>query len=451
MKLKHLSFILLGLISNFAFGQKPLLIEDITPEGSIWPCEDRHEALVEIRCNENFELEFKSNLDDELPITRVMEGTTTIYRIVFITFREGVSYKKRTLSIIAPTYDQLSLSLGDLQEKTKRVYLVSDPNSSLRSVFYISQDQAFTYFTQGEYHQAEGCYYKAKSCAEYAEQPKIVDDGISLCEKMITLTNRADSLEKAANFSELIAVLRQMQTQNPTNEPLKDRLTSAVTKLNARSNSLYGLGKDAYEKGLYEEAKEYFESLLALNVDNEFMVDDAQKALLSIKTILANRYNRVHTFFYQYDKNRPFGFTTASCKPKGTGAYLTVNVNKSAIDLVAQKAPVQSDTLCLDFEAGASIGMTVPLYQFKDKNDKPLFGFWAFGTIFGYNGGGYKDMDGKINWYHSVTPEIGIIARVWRFAINYKYQYRYPILTQDSDIERLMGGSRHSFGIGFTW
>lgn len=88
MKLKQLSFIIFGLISNLAFGQKPLVIEDITPENCIHKCEDRHEALVEIRCNENFELEFNSTADKELPITRVMEGTTTVYSILFLTLTE---------------------------------------------------------------------------------------------------------------------------------------------------------------------------------------------------------------------------------------------------------------------------------------------------------------------------------------------------------------------------
>ena len=120
--MKKLLFVLVALIATTgAFAQKKLNVKDITPELSIYPCQDRYEALVVLRCSEEFELEFKSNVDKELNVIREQEGSEKIYSIVFKTRGEGTSYRGRILTIIAPSFDKVYLPL-ELKQKEKKEY-----------------------------------------------------------------------------------------------------------------------------------------------------------------------------------------------------------------------------------------------------------------------------------------------------------------------------------------
>ena len=80
---------------------KNLTITNITPELSVYPCGDRHEAQVILRCQEPFDLVFSSNVDANLDLTVTTEGPEKVYSIVFKTKEEGTSFKGRQLSIVA--------------------------------------------------------------------------------------------------------------------------------------------------------------------------------------------------------------------------------------------------------------------------------------------------------------------------------------------------------------
>ena len=90
MKKFLLALVAMVMVISNAYSQQKLNIRDITPELSVYPCQDRYEALVVIRCSEDFELEFKSNVDKELDITREQEGSERIYNIVFKTINNNL-------------------------------------------------------------------------------------------------------------------------------------------------------------------------------------------------------------------------------------------------------------------------------------------------------------------------------------------------------------------------
>ena len=72
---------------------KTLRVTDITPELSVYPCGDRHEAQVVLRCQEPFDLVLSSNYDTKLDLTITTEGPEKVYSIVFKTKEEGTSFK----------------------------------------------------------------------------------------------------------------------------------------------------------------------------------------------------------------------------------------------------------------------------------------------------------------------------------------------------------------------
>ena len=112
---------------------KNLIITNITPELSVYPCGDRQEALVVIRCQEPFDLVLSSNYDENLDLTITTEGPEKVYSIVFKTKEEGTSFKGRQLTIVAEGFKKHYIPLN-LNAKEKVEFLVSDPYSKLRSL-----------------------------------------------------------------------------------------------------------------------------------------------------------------------------------------------------------------------------------------------------------------------------------------------------------------------------
>lgn len=91
---------------------KDLRVTNITPELSVYPCGDRHEALVILRCQEPFDLVLSSNYDANLDLSVTTEGPEKVYSIVFKTKEEGTSFKGRQLSIVADGFKKHYIPLN---------------------------------------------------------------------------------------------------------------------------------------------------------------------------------------------------------------------------------------------------------------------------------------------------------------------------------------------------
>lgn len=442
--------------------RKRLEIKDVTPELSVYPCQDRYEALVVIRCSEDFELEFKSNVDKELNITREQEGTEKIYSIVLKTREVGTSFRGRMLSIMAPNFDKLYLPL-ELKQKEKKEYLVSDPYSSLRSPFYISMDKANALFASGMYDQAIDQYHIAQQCPEYKKYESNVNEHLILCDSMIYWTAVVDTADAQGDFYRAKEYLLKMMSNNPDCQIIKERYQSTVQEYNIRCNADMIVGAQYMTDGYYEKAKEVYENAVRMRNPQTAV---AELNLHEIEKLTFNKKNKTRTFFYQHTDNRPIGFTSARCTPSSTKGYFSMGLNKKCFDLLNNtNQQFEDETPRLDYEASVSFGWTVPLFR------SYLF---AYFTPFGYTGGGFSKLktpeidnpqenngliettSGKnfweqdIRWYHAVTPEAGIVLKVWHIAVNYKYQYRYWI-GQDDATSKLLGTTCQSIGIGFAW
>ena len=132
---------------------KNLTITNITPELSVYPCGDRHEAQVILRCQEPFDLVLASNYDANLDLSVTQEGPEKVYSIVFKTKEEGTSFKGRQLSIVAEGFKKHYIPLN-LNDKEKLEFLVSDPYSKLRSLFYTATDEGLSLMSDGYYDAA---------------------------------------------------------------------------------------------------------------------------------------------------------------------------------------------------------------------------------------------------------------------------------------------------------
>ena len=436
---------------------KKLEVKDVTPELSVYPCQDRYEALVVIRCSEDFELEFKSNSDKELNLTREQEGTEKIYSFVFLTRSAGTSYRGRKLAIIAPGYDKYYLPL-DLKQKERKEFIVSDPYSSLRSPFYTRADKGLELFNQGMYDHALDQYRMAQQCPEYTTKRNEINRHIAQCDSLIYWTQIVDSAEVNEDYYLAREYLLKMMRENPKNSLLNDRLHSIQQAYVIRCNADMLNGELYMEDGYYDKAKEVYEN--AVYMRNPRLAE-AEAKLHEIEKLTYKKKNKTRTLFYQITEDTPISFTSAGCKPNSNGGYFSLGFNRQAIDLLSNTNTIfEDDTPRLDYVASVSAGWTIPVFRSY---------VFAFFTPFSYVGGGFSMekpvVEGEegtpatpkfgplaqdVHWYHAVAPEAGIVLKYWRIAVNYKFQYRYWI-GQQSDVANLLGTTRHSFGIGFAW
>ena len=434
-----------------AQNMKILKVDDITPELSVYPCGDRPEALVVIHCNEDFDIKFASNVDSELDISELSDSTERVYNIIFQTKANGTSFKGRRLEIIVNGFSRYYLPL-ELKEKQKLEFLISDPYSSLRSLFYTSTEDGVHLFETGEYMAAKDKFVIARQCPEYATVENSLDTYISQCDSMILWSSIVDQAENNNDYSQAKEYLYKMRYMNPTCNILLERYNSVSTELNRQSTYDMNVGVQYMEDRKYALARERFEHAIAIKSPS------ATQAALYLESINRLNYkadNHTRSLFYENTGNCPIGILTASLKPDKLGGYFSLGFNVGCFDVLSNKLEPVENPKKSQFEVAASAGWTICLYYPKDNMYIPHI--WLLATPFGYSGGGfvYSDSNGKTankknKYYNAVAPELGVAIRVWRIALNYRLQYRYVFTNEDIGKD-ILGGIRHSFGIGYCW
>lgn len=433
-----------ALLSTFSLtAQKTLSVKDITPALSVYPCGDRHEALVIIRCSEDFTLEFTSNVDKDLNIDIMTEGSEKIYNIVFPTMGEGTSYKGRQLAIIAPGFNKVYLPL-DLKDKEKYEYLVSDPYSSLRSIYYISVEEGCKLMQEGAFLEAIDKFKIAKNCPEYSETENSINLYIEACDSSILWQNEMKRYEKQGKFDKAIISC--------------GKILSVIPNCSYASNEMQSLNKQFFDmcafdrevadtyisNGKLSEARELLQH--SIDIQSPYASEAATK-IEEINKRLYKSDNHTRSFSYQYATGRPIGFLTTSLKPKGLGGYFSLGINSGIIDLLSSKLePLATIPDKFTYEAGASVGFSIPVVSKYA---------WILVSPFAYIGGGYLSNESNeywknVNWYSGLAPELGVAGKIWRITLSYRFQYRY-CLSKDESISNMMGKTGHMFALGICW
>ena len=459
--MKKFLFVLMAAVavSTGAFAQKKLSVKDITPELSVYPCQDRPEALVVVRCSEDFELEFKSNVDKELNVVRELEGSEKVYSIVFKTRGEGTSYRGRILTIMAPSFDKVYLPL-ELKQKEKKEYLVTDPYSSLRSIYYTSVEKANELFTQGMYDQAMDNYRIAKRCPEYETEQNNIDDYLTLCDSMKYWTALVDTAEANNDYYTARDYMLKMMQKNTQCVTLRERFHNIQQAYVTRCNADMANGELYMSDGYYEKARKVYENAVKMRNPR---IGEAEAYLHEIEKLTFKKTNKTRVLNYQLLDNTPINFFRAGCKPGKTGGYFSMGFNSQCFDLLSNVNTLYpTEEPRLDYETRVSFGWTVSLFR--------SYAF-AYFTPFSYVGGGYSFQDSTtagdddansssslqlgflqqdVRWYHAVAPEAGLILKYWRISLNYKIQYRYW-LGYDPAVSDALGTTTHSIGVGIAW
>lgn len=443
---------------------KNLVITNITPELSVYPCGDRHEALVILRCQEPFDLVLASNYDANLDLSVTTEGPEKVYSIIFKTKEEGTSFKGRQLTVVAEGFRKNYIPLN-LSDKEKLEFMVSDPYSKLRSLFYTSSEEGLSFMTDGLYDAAIDKFNVAKQCPEYTEVENHLDSYIEKCDSLKAWTATASAYMDNEDYFNARLMYMKMLTENPSSQLIRDLYYNANENFNRVSKHDIEVAQAYFDSKRYEEARTLYEHAIAQN--------NPQSALAgqNLAFIQLKRYkqdNHTRSVSYVYAKNYPIGFMYAGLKPDKTAGYISLGLEKGMFDLASGSVdPITTENTVPDkpmYQAMASIGWTLRIYTTNENDIVPKV--WLLMAPFSYAGGGFytkianpnynpntteeKEFIEKYHWMNALAPEIGLAVRSWRAVLSYRFQYRY-VMNKERPASNNLGMTRHLIGLGFCW
>ena len=446
---------------------KNLTITNITPELSVYPCGDRHEAQVILRCQEPFDLVLASNYDANLDLSVTQEGPEKVYSIVFKTKEEGTSFKGRQLSIVAEGFKKHYIPLN-LNDKEKLEFLVSDPYSKLRSLFYTATDEGLSLMSDGYYDAAIDKFRIAMQCPEYPDTPNHLEEYIKQCETFKEWTTQAAEYAAKEDYYNARTIYLNILRDNPNCQIARELYSDANDNFNRVSTHDMQVAQAYYESKRYEEARALYEHAIA---QNNPQAAQAGINLADIKLRSYKKDNHTRSLSYIYEKNAPIGLMTASLKPDKSGGYFSFGFDKGCIDILSNNIDPVTDfnpetkTAVTPaqpmYQASVNAGWTIRLYTQGEEEYIPKV--WALLSPFGYATGGYYskiDISGEnatepeyeksYHLMHALAPEAGVAIRIWRVVLSYRFQYRY-MLNHEEPVSDDLGKARNMLGIGICW
>lgn len=438
---------------------KNLVITDITPHLSVYPCGDRHEAQVILRCQEPFDLDLSSNVDAKLDLTITTEGPEKVYSIVFKTREEGTSFKGRQLTVVSEGFRKYYIPLN-LSDKEKLEYMVTDPYSKLRSLFYISTEEGLAYMTVGMYEAAIDKFNVAKQCPEFPDTQNHLDEYISKCDSLIVWRNLAEQYTDREDYFNARALYLKMLNENPSSTIIRDQYVNATENFNRVSRHDIEVAQSYFDTKRYDEARQLYEHVIAQH-NPQSSLAGSNLAFIQLKRYKQDNRTRSASFVYNKDCN--LGIMFAGLKPDKTGGYLSMSIDKGVIDLAAKNLePITDNSIPTwpMYQAMISTGWTFRIYTKAEKEYIPKV--WMLMSPFSYAIGGYNsqiteyDSKGKstttdeYNLIHAWAPEAGVAVRLWRIVLSYRYQYRY-LITKQVPVSNNIGAHRQLLSVGICW
>lgn len=411
----------------FAQDLKILNVEEDTESGiGVYPCGDRHEAMLQFETYEPFGLEFRSNYDPDLQVQMDTLGGKKTYTIIFITQAPGVNYDGRRLTILAPGFRAHRMTLN-LRDKQKFVYKVSDPYSALRSPYFILQEQANNHFYDAQYQRAKDVYQMIRTCPEYEVNRETIDERIALCDSMIEWNSKAIQLEQFAQFADAADLYQKMAFHNSANNAITQKIFECRHQFREDCDNEYILAEHYMDIKQIRLAKESYQRLLDKRC-SKYMTE-ATVALQNISKYERKKEQHARCFFYEVGPNLPIGITYGQCykADRRTSGYITLHFNPSLIGLMTGKNIVEGGMSSTPFPTNTDkqsyanvLEKSLPeRWQYSDSYTKTddyrycypekldfegalSFGWtikacdYLFGTVgLGYHGGGFNTFDFK--------------------------------------------------------
>lgn len=306
------------------------VIEDTEGGIGVYPCGDRHEAMVQFVTNETFGLDFKSNYDPDLKVEVDSVAGKKTYTLVFVTQAPGVSYDGRRLTIMVPGFRHHVMTLN-LRDKQKFVYNVSDPYSQLRSPYFVYQEKANDQFYEGQYQRAKDTYQMIRVCPEYELNKVSVDERIAICDSMIEWSGEALRLYQFAQFIDAYNIYQKMYFHNSSNPDIAEKIGLCQRSYMEDCENEYLLAEHYMDNNQIELARASYQRIIDKKCSSH--MTEATVALTNINKHEAKVSQHARCFFYELGPNQPIGLTYAQCYNTGrrSSGYITLRVNGSCL------------------------------------------------------------------------------------------------------------------------
>jgi hypothetical protein len=460
---------------------KLLNVQETTQGVGVYPCGDRHEAMVQFVTNEPFGLTFESSHDrpDQMRVTLDSIAGRKTYSLVFVTQEPGKDFSNRRLTIRVPGFQDYRIPLP-LKDKQLFEYTVSDPYSVLRSPFFNYLEKAQESFNNSEYQKAKDNYELCRYCPEYLNDTANILQHIQLCDSMLIWYNQAIEADHFFRYHEAVTAYSKLLIYDG-NEKLRQSMYNAQRNFDRDCEAMLNIGLKEMEAGNLERA----DQMLNQVIDNGCTryAKMASDNLEIVHKAKLRRDSHSRTFIAEHSPTyKSWGFTFGDFyENKGYGWYLSLMANghildfiegaevKGTYDKVTEKFTYKDEMkqdkesskeypnkmkYNVNFALGSNWHIWEPIYVHAGVGYNlgaiDLFDKELVNEAIKKNKNFNKDCT-STQFFHGVAPEVGVVLKYYRAAL--KLTYQYTIWTNKGDFKDFCNDHVNGIklGIGFCW
>jgi len=433
-------FFLLFIGINISVISQNLVVEqDFTRVGTCLSPDD--EACVTIIASRLLSLTFESNVDSAINIAlKKQVGQNIEYTIYFPT--DKLEYFDRILTVYCQSFAKGVQIRLKLRTKESELYYVS-----VTECYKLYLEKGLALFRQCSYFDAKEEFRKAQEDCSDAPPNDDVKNKIIAIDSIIKLKKLAKDCYEILDFKKAEDYYSAIVSLNKDDNFAYQKMLECRLE-NSKYCQLYVINaRNLFDKKEFVKAEMLYKKIIENGCPNDH-IDWAKMYLEKISKKLSRRKHdrsapdrsaidrkkvvpsTVFTLQWAYKKR--FGFSIGGYPDRKVSAYFTFLFNSEKIYAVEEKLISNKGH---DFDA--TLGITIR--PIKNKY-APLW--LAFGA--GYSG-----------LVHSVSPEIGILAKIpfgkdtkVGLALSYHFKYRAALLP---GTQKYVPAFNHIVGIGFCF
>jgi tetratricopeptide (TPR) repeat protein len=425
------SFILLLVIlclNNFQAISQKLTVERDTLAAQGLCTVGETDACVIIVADTLLHLTFESSMDAKVDIVSKREtGPSVQYLLRFPT---GYIYEKRVLEIMSPVMASVEIEDFNLQPKESRTYVVTAPRCYLDTY-----KEALELFRKGSYPEAKEKYRQAAKCFdvpldENTANKIVIIDSIQMLKKI------ADKSFEILDYENAIIRYQKILSYNQEDEVVAIRYAESIAQKDQACIKYFSDAEKYFNQNEVERAKELYEKVIAKGCATYYY----QMSTERLNTI-EEKVQPTTVLSYEWSEYVPIGLSAGSYKDRKTGGFFTFQTNTDLFEAMRSNYAKAKKP-----EIDISFGWTVrPVKRYV-----PVWIF--FGP--GYTGVGeyiYADENDekpKFNFYHAISPQVGLLGKIGPVALRYTFQYRFALKKEKEDYIQMF---KHVFGIGICF
>ena len=419
---------------NLSVTSQTLVVEqDFTRAGAC--LSPGSEACVTIIASKLLDLSFDSNVDPVVDVAlKKTVGQNIEYTLHFPTDRR--EYSDRILTIYCQSFAKGVPIPLSLKAKESELYYVS-----VTECYKNHLEKGLTLFKQCQYPEAKAEFKKAQEECADAPPNDDVKNKIKVIDSIIILKKLAKESFEILDFFQAEKYYKTIFDLNKDDNFAYQKYIESKVKNNEYCEKYMIDALFFYDHKEYEKADALYSKVIKNGCSRE-NIDLANVYLEKTGKKLGKEKNFelpvAITFQWAYSKlyHKRFGLSIGRYPDKKASAYFTILFNSEKVNVDSIYA-VDNGIKEFVYDFDASLGLTVRPVKNKYV---PL---WLTLGI-GYSG-----------LIHSVSPEVGILAKVpfgkqtrAGLAIRYTFQYRYTIFPETRSF---VSPFNHIIGVGFCF